>query len=158
MNIYLIRHGDAEKAVIGKKDFDRELTVSGKTKLKNAAEQWKSVIPSFDHIISSPLVRAMQTAQIIGEVFGYNKEIIPDKKLSPGGKTEGVIEIANSLDGENLAFVGHQPDLGEHLSNLLSHEEILTEFKKGAVAKISFNNKARLSKGLLEFLIPPAVF
>ncbi len=158
MNIYLIRHGEAEKAVIGKKDFDRELTVTGKAKLKNAAERWKAVIPRFDYIISSPLLRALQTAQVIGEVFGYSKDIISDKKLSPGGKTEGVIEIANSLDGEDFAFVGHQPDLGEHLSNLLANEEIMTEFKKGTVAKISFSSKARLSKGLLEFLIPPAVF
>jgi len=158
MNIYLIRHGDAEKIVLGKKDFDRELTPAGKVKLRNAAEHWKNLIPSFDYIITSPLVRAYQTAQIVGEVYGYSKEIITDKKLSPGGKTDAIIEIANSLDGEDIAFVGHQPDFGEHLSELVSREEIMVEFKKGALAKISFNNKARPAKGLLEFLIPPGIF
>ncbi len=158
MNIYLIRHGDAEKAMIGKKDFDREITPSGRTKFKNAAEHWRNIIPSLDYIVTSPFIRAFQTAQILGEVFGFSKEIISDKKLSPGGNTESIIEIANSLEGEEIAFVGHQPDFAEHVSKLLSSEEIMVEFKKGAIAKISFNNKVRLSKGILEFLIPLGIF
>ncbi len=144
--------------VIGKKDFDRELTPSGRIKFKNAAEHLKNIIPSFDFIVSSPFVRAFQTAQILGEVFGYTKEIITEKKLSPGGSTESVVEIANALDGGEIAFVGHQPDFGEHVSNLLSGEEIMVDFKKGTVAKISFNNKVRLTKGILEFLIPAGIF
>ena len=158
MNIYLIRHGDAEKAAIGKKDFDRELTSSGIIKIKNAAGNWGNLIPSFDYIISSPLKRALQTAQILGEVFNYNREIIIDKKLAPGSRTEDLVEIANALDGEEIAFVGHQPDFGEHVSNLISSEGAYVEFKKGAIAKISFGNKAHLSKGTLEFLIPTGVF
>ena len=158
MNIYLIRHGEAEKIEMGKKDFDRELTAAGRNKFRNAAEHWKNIIPSFDYIITSPLIRALQTAQILGDVFGYSKEIITDKKISPGGNTEALVEIANSLEGEEIVFVGHQPDFAEHLSKLLSREEILVEFKKGTIAKVSFNNKVRLSKGMLEFLIPAGIF
>lgn len=107
MNIYLIRHGDAEKAVVGKKDFDRELTQSGKLKMKAACESWKNLIDKFDFIVSSPLVRTIQTAQIISETFGIMNKIIPDRKLSPGCRVENIIEIANSLGGEDIAFVGH---------------------------------------------------
>lgn len=154
MNIYLIRHGDAEKAVVGKKDFDRELTQSGKLKMKAACESWKNLIDKFDFIVSSPLVRTIQTAQIISETFGIMNKIIPDRKLSPGCRVENIIEIANSLGGEDIAFVGHQPDMSEILSNLISSKIIYVDFKKGAIAKIPFHNKVHLAKGSLEFLIP----
>ena len=158
MNIYLIRHGDAEKSGGGKKDFDRDLTPSGLTKIQNAASSWKALINNFDFIISSPLVRSHHTATVIAEIYDFKKDIILDDKLSPGSETESIIEIANSLKGENFAFVGHQPDFSEHLSNLISNKGAYIEFKKGAIAKISFYNKANLGKGILEFLIPASAY
>ena len=75
MNIYLIRHGDAEKASTLKKDFDRTLTPEGEKKIKIAAEGWKFLTPQFSHIISSPLVRALQTAQIVAQVYKFAGKI-----------------------------------------------------------------------------------
>ncbi len=158
MNIYLIRHGEAVRADAGKKDFDRELTPAGELKTKTAAANWKYFIDNFDYIISSPLVRAIQTANIIAEIYGMKAKVITDKKISPGSKSESIIEIANSLDCKDIAFVGHQPDLSEHLSNFISAKGASVEFKKSAIAKISFSSKARLAKGILEFLIPASAF
>ena len=156
MNIYLIRHGEAEKSAIGLKDFDRHLTQQGRIRLIQTAENWKNYFDKFDFIVASPFLRAVQTAEIIKEVFYLPEEIIVDKKLAPGCKTESIIELATSLVGEEIAFIGHQPDLGEHASNLISLKGANIEFKKGAIAKISFENKIRLGKGTLEFLIPPS--
>ncbi len=158
MNIYLIRHGEAEKSSFNKKDFDRELTNTGKVKLKNAALAWKDYIIPFDYLISSPLARALQTAQIIAEYFEIKNEIIVDKKLSAGSRTDSIIEIANSLEAANVAFVGHQPDFSEHVSNLISTNGANVDFKKAAIAKIFFQNKVHLSRGILEFLIPAGIF
>ncbi len=158
MNIYLIRHGDAEKAVIGKKDFDRELTQSGKLKMKLAAQSWKNLIEKFDLIISSPLIRTLQTANIIAEVYEVKSKSIIDKKLSPGSRSESIIELANAANVEDIAFVGHQPDMSEILSDLISSKGVVVDFKKGAVAKISFHNKAHISKGVLEFLVPASAY
>lgn len=158
MNIYLIRHGDAEKVAIGKKDYDRELTPSGKLKLKSAAKSWKNIIDNFDCIYSSPLTRAYQTAQIIAEVFELKNKIIVDNKISPGCKSDSILELANAAGKEDIAFVGHQPDFSEILSELISNKDAYIEFKKGAIAKIVFGSKARLSRGILEFLIPASVF
>ncbi|MHB1686069.1 MAG: SixA phosphatase family protein [Ignavibacteriaceae bacterium] len=158
MNIYLIRHGEAEKSSITKKDFDRELTNSGKVKVKNAALAWKDYIDPFDYLVSSPLARALQTAKIIAEYFEVRNEILVDKKLSAGGGTESIIEIANSLEGVNIAFVGHQPDFSEHVSNLISTSGANVDFKKAAIAKIFFHNKVHLSRGILEYLIPAGIF
>lgn len=158
MNIYLVRHGAAENTAIGKKDFDRNLTKEGKSKIQKAASNWKNYIPNFNFIVTSPYLRAVSTANIIAEVFEYRADLVIDQKLSPGSKTEDLIEIANSFDGDNIVFVGHQPDLSRHLSNLISYKGANVNFGKGTIAKILFEKNVTLSRGILEFLIPADIF
>jgi phosphohistidine phosphatase len=158
MNVYLVRHGDAEKSTFDKMDFERGLTIQGISITRNSANYWRKIIAVPDHIISSPFSRAEQTSQIISEVFGFDKKIITDKKLSPGSKTEDLIEILNTLKGKNIIVVGHQPDISDHISELTSDSGMFLEFKKSAIAKISFGSRVKRGKGTLEFLIPPEVF
>jgi phosphohistidine phosphatase len=155
MNIYLIRHGESESSSANKRDYERELTHRGRTITRQVAFLWKRVIPGFDYIISSPLKRAVQTAQIIADVFKSANGVITDEKLSSGSRTEDIIEIIQAYKADNIALVGHQPDLAEHLANLVSTSGIYTEFKKSSIAKISFGLKIKMGKGTLEFLIPP---
>jgi len=115
MNIYLIRHADAEKSSPSKKDYERKLTPEGISSIKAAVEGWKNLISSFDYIVSSPLKRAVQTAEIVAKSFYYKEEITTDKRIAVGN-TEELIEIANSLDGKEIAFVGHEPDFSNHVS------------------------------------------
>jgi phosphohistidine phosphatase len=158
MNIYLIRHSDSEGISKGLKDSERKLTPEGELKIKNASLFWKNIIPEFDYILSSPYIRAFQTAKIIASVYSYKKEIIIDKRLGCGSETDNLIEILNSYQSGDIAIVGHQPDLSNHLSRLISGSDITVEFKKGTIAKISFGNKIRLGKGALEFIVPPGFF
>jgi len=158
MNLYLIRHGDAENIAKGIKDFDRKLTSEGELKIKNAANYWKNIISGFDCIHSSPYVRAIQTAGIIASVFNYKNEIHTDRKIGSGSNTGDLIDIINDFDGNDVAYVGHQPDLSNHASALISGSGAYVEFKKGAIAKITFHNKVKEGKGVLEFLILPSVF
>lgn len=73
MNIYLIRHGDSEGISKGMKDSERKLTPEGEMKIRNASIFWKNIIPDFDYIISSPYVRAVQTAKIIAATFNHKR-------------------------------------------------------------------------------------
>lgn len=155
MNIYLIRHGSAEAKPARGKDSDRNLTDEGKEEIKKTAINLKKLVPSIDFIISSPLNRAVQTAEIIKNEFDPDKEIILEEKLSPGSKTESLIDIANELEAEDIIFVGHEPDFSGHTSKLISSSGIKIYFKRGAVVSIYFDRKVRLSAGILEFLIPP---
>jgi len=154
MNIYLIRHGDSEKISANKKDNERKLTPDGEQKLKIAAEGWKLLVIQFSHIISSPVSRALQTAEIIAQAFKFTGNIITDKRLISGNKTEEVIDLANEIMGHDMAFVGHEPDFSEHISHLTSNSGVRIDFKKGMIAKISFEGRAKISRGVLEFLIP----
>lgn len=154
LNIYLIRHSDAESISKGIKDSERKLTPEGINKIREAATIWKNFIPTFDYIISSPYVRALQTAKVIAEVFNCPEKIMTDRRIACGSRTDDVVEIANSLNAENIAFVGHQPDMSDHVSAMISSNGAFADFKKGAIAKITFHNKAREGKGILEYLIP----
>ncbi len=158
MNLYLVRHADAEKTQPGKKDQDRRLSKEGKERMKGVADQWIYFIKKVDFICTSPYIRALETAEIIAKSFDYKKEIIKDTILAAGCYTKDLVELVNSLGGEDILVIGHQPDLSEHVSNLISSKGALVDIKKTSIAKISFNGKANLSKGYLEFLIPSAAF
>lgn len=158
MNLYLVRHADAEKVQPAKKDEDRRLSKEGKERIRGVSNQWFYFIKNIDIICSSPFTRAVETAEIIAECFEYEGEIIKDDVLASGSYTKDMVEFVNSLDGNDILVVGHQPDLSEHVSNLISSNGALVDFKKAAIAKISFNGKASLSKGYLEYLIPSSAF
>lgn len=158
MNLYLIRHGIAEDKKPGQRDYDRELTEEGRKKMAAASKAWKEIIPSFDTLISSPLIRALQTAEIVRKAYGIKEDVIQDNRLMPGSRTEDIIAILNEMQGENLAIFGHEPDFSMHVSRLISNSGAEIDFKKGAIAKITFPGRARLSAGTLEFLIPVKAF
>jgi len=158
MNLYLIRHGDAEPISTSKSDFDRKLTPKGKEAIKKASEGWKKIITSFDIIASSPLTRAVQTAEIIASVYGHKEKIITDKRLTSGCRPEDVIDFVKSFDEDEIVIVGHEPDLSKSLSALVSSNGMLTEFKRGSIVKINFEGRVRQGAGTLEFLIPLELF
>jgi phosphohistidine phosphatase len=158
INIYLIRHGDAESISASKSDFDRKLTPKGKETVKKAAEGWKKLIKSFDIIASSPLTRAAQTAEIISSVYNHKEKVIVDKRLTSGCSPDEVIDFIRSIEKEDIAIVGHEPDMSRNVSALVSSGGMYTEFGKGTIAKISFNGRVRIGAGTLEFLIPQELF
>jgi phosphohistidine phosphatase len=155
MNIFLIRHSKSEPASPAKKDIDRELTEEGISIIKRTVGIWKDGIPSFDIIITSPFKRAVQTAEIIADLINCKNDLIIDSVLSPGSSTRSVIQLAEVLIGENIAFVGHQPDMSYHISSLACNSQLNLKFSPASIAKLSFNGNPKPGKGILEFLIPP---
>jgi phosphohistidine phosphatase len=155
MNIYLIRHGEAETISPGKHDSERVLTEKGVKMVQLSSGFWKNFIAGFDFIIASPLIRAVQTAEIIKTTFESKTEIIKDKALLNGSQTKDIIELIELLNCDNAALIGHQPDISYHLSNLITEKQIEFKFKPAMIAKVSFSGRISAGKGILEFLIPP---
>lgn len=158
MNLYLIRHGIAETISPSKPDSKRELTAEGKEVLRKAAEGWKKIIKSFDIIVSSPYIRAVQTAEIIASVFNYKEKIIADKSIASGHNPEHLLEFLKQFNKKEIAIVGHEPDMSRGLSFLVSSSGMYTEFDRGCIAKINFEGRLRISGGKLEYLIPQELF
>lgn len=158
MNLYLIRHSISEKLTPPKKDFERELTPEGIELINNASEGWTKIIPPFDLILYSPYVRAEQTARIIAQVLNITDKLIKENNLAAGCSTGNLIDVLSVYDESNIAVVGHQPDLSNHISNLCCTNHLNIGFPPAAIAKISFNGMLKFGRGRLEFLIPAEAY
>lgn len=157
MNLYLIRHSIAENITLDKKDFDRELTLEGKEVIIKTSQAWKNYIEQLDLVLSSPLTRAIQTAEIISNTLQQNKNLIKDNNLGTGSRTSDLIELLNSLEYDNVAIVGHQPDLSIHVNNFCGTGSFNLVFPPAALAKVEFDNSIKYGKGRLVYFIPPIV-
>jgi phosphohistidine phosphatase len=155
MNLFLVRHGEAEKISFSVKDYERKLTDEGRSKIISTARLWKALIICPDKILSSPLVRSLQTAEMIREIFDYPERVLVDNNLAPGCKTSDLIEIVNFTDVQNIMLIGHEPDISNHISNLISNNPVSVRIHPFTIAKISFDRQVKFSKGNLDFLIPP---
>ena len=155
MNIYLIRHGKSEKPSEKKPGEKRELTSDGRIEVQKSANFWKQYINKIDIILSSPLTRAFQTAEIVKSVFNCNSEILKETTLLNGGQTEDLLNVVNAYGKEDTVLVGHQPDIAEHISRMIAYTETNLKIPPASITKISFKSNLLIGEGILEFLIPP---
>ena len=157
MNLYLIRHSIAENITIDKKDFDRELTDEGKFVIKKTSEAWKNYIGNVDVVLTSPLKRAIQTAEIISASLQEKQNLIKDNNLGTGSRTADLIDLLNSLEYKNVVVVGHQPDLSQHINNFCGTGSFNLAFPPASLAKIEFDNSIKYGRGRLIYFIPPII-
>lgn len=142
MNLYVMRHGLAVEPGSAEyaKDSDRPLTPKGERKLWKIAGALEEMEVSFDWILSSPYLRARQTAQIVAEGLGLVKKLHISETLAPAGSARKLIETINQRETrpEDVLVVGHEPYLSELISLLVSGEQpIVVTMKKGSVCKLS---------------------
>ena len=136
MQLLVIRHGKAAEYSPGEADEARALTPEGRRKMRRAAEGLATIVPRLDLIATSPLVRARQTAEIVAAVYPAVSLTELDA-LAPGGGPEAVAAWLSARDDDVVAEVGHEPDLGELVSWLLSGKRrSFAAMKKGAVCSL----------------------
>lgn len=157
MNIYLIRHGEAEQTSEGKIHEERSLTTNGIESIKSSVELWKKFIKNFDIILTSPLKRAKQTATILSNSFQSEFDVVEEIILLNGGLTEDLLSVVRSLNLNDIAMVGHQPDLGIHVARMIGTIDSNFIIPPAAIAKIHFKERPVIGKGVLEFLLPPII-
>lgn len=112
--VYLIRHGIAVERGICATDEERPLTAEGHRKTQQVAKRLRQLSLQFDVILTSPLVRAYQTASILLE-RGLSKEVVTFDALAPAGEIEAWLtwlDKQQKAGNARIALVGHQPDLG----------------------------------------------
>ena len=146
--IFILRHGQAEELSENKSDFERALTEEGKEKTKKTSLFFNQLEEKVDLVLSSPYIRAKETA----EIFINHLDPKPNLKivdfLSCGTSSK---EIAKGLlqysSVNKIVLIGHAPDLEMFLGKLMGAAKI--ELKKGALAKIVLNNCVELSCNLV---------
>ena len=141
MTIYLVRHGaalDMGEAGISK-DFDRPLSKEGRRKTEEVAAGLAALGVAPELIGASPLVRAQETARILGSVLCPDRRVELCPCLQPDAPLAAAVEWLRGAGVESVMAVGHMPDIAELAALLLAGEaDLQLVFKKAAVACISF--------------------
>ena len=158
MDLLIVRHAIAFDRDRHRwhEDAARPLSPAGIRRARKAAAGLKKLSPRPQRLLTSPLVRARQTAQILTEVAGWPAaEEAPE--LSPGEPALAILDLLAKDRSRLTAVVGHQPDLGQLLAACLLGDgsSLPIEMKKNAVACVSFDGKPRAGHAALKWLATP---
>ena len=157
MRIYVLRHGIAEDAPPGGSDAGRALTAEGKQKLRKvlACARESGVQPSL--ILTSPLKRAVQTAEIAASVLEVKRAPIETRALLPSGSPLSVWSEIRAQSVEKLLLAGHEPLLSAVVAFLLGCPALRVDMKKAALVSIEMETPAAEPQGVLNWMITPKV-
>ena len=159
MELYLIRHGIATERGIDSKDYDRTLTNQGRQKTGKVAQRLYQLGLRFDLILTSPLVRSRQTAEILCS-SGLSSQVEEHTFLAPDGDIHtwlSWLEQQQHSITTQLALVGHQPDLGQWAEILVWGEarEVLVLKKAGIIGLTLPETGSALGQSQMFWLTPP---
>jgi phosphohistidine phosphatase len=158
MDLYIIRH--AEALPLGadgiEDDADRPLTPAGQARSGPLAAALQRQVVRLDRIVTSPLLRARQTAEgLLQELSAPKPELHICDHLAPGGKRRKLTRFLCGLGAESVAIVGHMPDLGEYAGWLIGSRKAQIDLAKAGVACIHFEDEPDKGAGALAWMVTP---
>jgi phosphohistidine phosphatase len=156
MDVYFLRHGDAGAAGAWKgTDGDRPLSKAGAAQIQGVAASMARLRVHVDMILTSPLLRARQTAEIVARKLHKVDSLATEKRLAPGfGPAELEKMLAEHRDRAALLLVGHEPDFSKVISACAGGARVTCG--KGSLARVIIDDAASL-QGILSWLIPAEV-
>ncbi|MBN1961600.1 MAG: phosphohistidine phosphatase SixA [Deltaproteobacteria bacterium] len=157
ITLLLVRHGRAESA-LGRPDSSRHLTEEGYAELRVCCEGLQSLSVCLDLVLTSPLMRALETADVLAKALGNGIHPLCENVLAPGATLDSLMQLLRNIDGgKTVAIVGHAPDLTDVASGLVvpyTRREIL--FPPGGMACIEFEGSIAAGTGQLKWTYTPA--
>jgi phosphohistidine phosphatase len=159
MNLFVLRHASAGvRRPNPLLDVKRPLDKDGKNQCLQLAHVLNAMKISFDLVVSSPLKRSMQTAQLVSTETGFEQKIVVSPALSPTatyGQFQRLIRECSS--SENVLVVGHNPNLTQFLGRLLAGPTETSipgvRLRKGSIARISIQRGSTV----LQYLLDPRI-
>ncbi len=149
--IYLIRHARAVDHASN--DWERSLTADGWREARAVGAALKKAGVQLDAVVASPLVRAVQTATLIAMELGIEDGITIDRALVPEGNTNAMIAVASQARGARVALVGHEPSMGQLLSDLVGRPGM--SLVKAGVVKLSVDDAPSRGAAKLVWTLSP---
>lgn len=159
MDLFLIRHAEAEPLGEGdiQDDAERPLTPAGRAQCKPLAHALVRLGVHLDHIATSPLLRARQTAE---ELLNFWPAPLPElelcEALAPGVKPRKLARYLWKKGAGAVALVGHMPDLAEHAAWLIGSKKAQLELAKAGAIYIACEKLPAKGSGALTWLVTPA--
>jgi phosphohistidine phosphatase len=155
MILYFLRHGLAgDKTKWQSDDRLRPLTQEGNASMIHTAERIAALNLGLDLIISSPLVRAYQTAEIVARRLAMMDNLVQDERLAPGVGFQGLAGILAGHFEDTIMLVGHEPDFSGMLTTLIGGGKLVLQ--KGGVARVDLTSNEPLL-GKLVWLLPRVI-
>ncbi|MCC7165783.1 MAG: phosphohistidine phosphatase SixA [Anaerolineae bacterium] len=151
MKLYFLRHGQANWEQWDRPDDERPLTKKGRKEMENVAGALRDLKVRPHEILTSPLPRASETAQIISDKLGLEPQTTP--LLAPGFGLHSLRQLLADHPDHDLLLVGHEPDFSLALQQLTGGT---VRMAKAGLARVDLENLAEL-RGELVWLIPPKV-
>jgi phosphohistidine phosphatase len=155
--LYLVRHAiAAERGPKYPDDRLRPLTPAGTKRFRDSVPGLHELDVVIDFVLTSPLVRARETAQLLAAGLKPKPAITEIDALAPGGRHQAIIEAIKTHSKRNrrLALVGHEPDLGELAARLLGARGMVA-FKKGGICLIEVDGATPGGPGTLRWMLTP---
>lgn len=150
MKLYVVRHGPAEETATSGKDFDRALTASGRERVREVAKALGREGEAPKVILSSPLVRALQTAEVIAAELDI-AHVETTRDLAPAGDGVVLLRSLVAQKRKRAMVVGHQPDL-TILIETLTAERFPYDMSKAMVVGLRAEEGERVT---LRFVLDP---
>ena len=156
MDLLVLRHGEAGRSSRLPGDSKRSLTNEGKQEITDLSYGIRSLEIKFDHIFSSPLLRAKQTAEIVAKSMKYKGKIEELDSLKPEGSRLEFYSILSKLKQDSVVLVvGHEPYLSEMISEGISQSGCRINLKKAGLARVRILSTLPKIKGELRWLLTP---
>lgn len=152
MRIYLLRHGDAVESQYYP-DSQRPLSDRGRMQIKTVAGILQRLKVHIDLILSSPLQRARETAEIIQQGLKIH-DLLTTESLISGSNLRDLITTVNDHQGESVLLVGHEPQLSSFISLLTAgDEQFRLEMRKASLACLETKHPVKKGQAVLLWLM-----
>jgi phosphohistidine phosphatase len=157
MEVYLLRHAIAENARPGLKDSDRALTPQGRKKLERVLVRAHSAGVKPSLILSSPLRRAIETAEIAAASLAYKGKIIHTPALVPDAPPSQLWEeLCTRQDEKAILLASHEPLTSAAVGFLLNTPTLQVDMKKAGLIRIDCDRLGVEPRGVLKWYLTPA--
>lgn len=158
MELYLMRHGIAEDAKPGQPDAARPLTEDGCYKVEGVLELARNAGVDPDLILSSPYLRAIQTARIARDELAVREAVLEFPSIVPHGNPETVWnDLRSYAQYRSLFLTGHEPLFSQLAAYLLNSPALLIEVKKASIIRIDVAAMGPTPRGVLRWMMVPAM-
>jgi phosphohistidine phosphatase len=162
MELFVLRHGIALTAGEAgvRDDSERPLSAEGREKMARIAAGMKRVGVEVDLVLSSPFLRAKETAVIAHDAVARGSCLEFTTALASGADGQLILaELKKRYrNARSIMVVGHEPDLSSLIAQITGLGRGQVEMKKGGLAKIAIAGYTRELAGSLEWLVPPKIF
>ena len=157
LQLYFLRHAVAVER--GEGDFaeeERPLTVKGRQKMIDAIRGIRRLDLKIDALLSSPLIRALQTAELVRNHLPYDGALEIEEELKPEGSLKGFLENVKRRQATRVLLVGHEPSLSSWIQSLLGcGPRANLQLKKGGLCRLDLELASESSSSELIYLLQP---